>query len=135
VRDAIRLTEEVRVAATDGIRVWELGGMPVISTPDELDLIHSDDLAAALLSALGEHPAVIVDMTQTSFCDSSAISALIAGARQAAASQREMRIAVSAAQVLRVFALTGVDELLTVFPALHQALAVRPAAVAADGPG
>jgi anti-sigma B factor antagonist len=123
------------VAGTDGIRVWELGGMPVVSTPDELDLIHSDDLAAALRSALGEHATVIVDMTQTSFCDSSAISALVAGARQAAASQREMRIAVSAPQVLRIFALTGVRELLTLFPTMHQALAVRPAAAAADGPG
>jgi anti-anti-sigma regulatory factor len=69
-------------------------------------------------------------MTQTSFCDSSAISALIEGARQATASGRELRIAVSSARVLRVFDLTGVRELLTVFPTLHQALAARPAAAA-----
>jgi hypothetical protein len=36
------------VAGTDGIRVWTLGGMPVVSTPDELDLIYADDLTAAL---------------------------------------------------------------------------------------
>jgi anti-sigma B factor antagonist len=123
---------------TEGIQVWTMGGLPVVSTPDEVDLLHADDLAAALRSALGEHAAVIVDMTQTSFCDSSAISALVEGARVAAAAQREMRIAVSAAQVLRVFALTGVDELFTVFPTLPEALAARPAQVpdpAADAPG
>jgi anti-sigma B factor antagonist len=119
----------------DGIRVWTMGGMPVVSTPDELDLIHADDLAAALRSALDEHAVVIVDMTGTSFCDSSAISALVAGARQAAAGERELRIAVSAPQVLRIFALTGVHELLTVFPALPEALASRSPAAAADGPG
>jgi anti-sigma B factor antagonist len=123
---------------TDGIRVETMGGMPVVSTPGEIDLLHADELAAALESALGEHATVIVDMTQTSFCDSSAISALIQGARLAAASQREMRVAVSAAQVLRVFALTGVDELLMLFPTLPDALAARPAEAprpAAGAPG
>jgi anti-sigma B factor antagonist len=125
---------EVVVAATEGVRVWALGGTPVVSTPDELDLIHADNLRAALRSALGEHVTVIVDMTQTSFCDSGGISALIEGAREAAASERQMRIAVSSAQVLRVFALTGVSEVLTVFPGLHQALAARPAAAGPDQP-
>lgn len=111
-----------------GVRVWSLGGLPVVSTPDELDVLYAEDLAAALRSQLGEHATVIVDMTQTTFCDSSGISSLVEGARLAADGERELRVAVSADQVLRIFELTGVHELLTVFPTLPEALAARPAA-------
>jgi anti-sigma B factor antagonist len=116
------------VAEEDRVHIWALGGMPVVSTPAELDMPHADDLTAAMQSVLGEHAIVIVDMTRTSFCDSSAISALIGAARLAAAGEREMRIAVASPQVLRIFAVTGVHELFSVFPTLHQALAARPAA-------
>lgn len=120
---------------TAGVRVWSLGGLPVVSTPDELDLLHAEGLAAALRSQLGEHATVIVDLTQTSFCDSSGISSLVEGARLAADGGREMRIAVSAEQVLRIFELTGVRELFTVFPTLPEALAARPAGAGDSPPG
>jgi anti-anti-sigma factor len=46
-------------------------------------------------------------MTQTQFCDSSGLHALIGAHKRARAEGREMLLVIPAATVLRVFAITG----------------------------
>jgi hypothetical protein len=48
-------------------RVRSLGGLPVISTPDELDMSNAGRLHEALLSAGRDNATVVMDMSATTF--------------------------------------------------------------------
>ena len=96
----------------------------VVPLPAEIDAANVGVVEAALASALARRPAVLIaDGTQTSFCDSSGIAALIYAHRQAAATQAQLRVVMTGSQVRRVLELTGADQLLPVYPSLAAAQA------------
>jgi anti-anti-sigma regulatory factor len=54
-----------------GFDVAEVGGVPVVATPEEIDVTNAAGLRAALLEAASRgHHTYVVDMTRTQFCDS-----------------------------------------------------------------
>jgi hypothetical protein len=61
-------------------------------------------------------------MTRTQFCDSSGLHTLLAAHKRAQAEGGELLLVISAAPVLRVFAITGVDRMIPNFTSLDQAL-------------
>ena len=96
----------------------------VVPLPAEIDAANVGLVEAALARALAGRPAVLIaDGTQTSFCDSSGIAALIYAHRQAAATQAQLRVVMTGSQVRRVLELTGADQLLPVYPSLAAAQA------------
>jgi anti-sigma B factor antagonist len=103
-------------------------GVPVVAAPGEIDMTNVPGLRTALLeaSALG-HGTFMVDMSQTQFCDSAGMRALIGAHKQSLADGGEMLLVVQATAVRRVFAITGVDRLIPSFPNLEEALAQVPA--------
>jgi anti-sigma B factor antagonist len=116
-------------------RVGVVGTVPVVTAPEEVDISNAAGLVAALGEAAGTgNDWVVVDMTRTLFCDSSGISALAIEHRSAAQEGRRLLLAVSSAAVVRVLALTGVDELIPSFTTLEDALR-HAAAVDADSGG
>jgi anti-sigma B factor antagonist len=104
-------------------------GVPVVAAPGEIDMTNVPGLRAALLeaSALG-HGTFVVDMSETQFCDSAGMHALVWAHKQSRSEGGEMLLVIQAAAVLRVFAITGVDHLIPSFPNLEEALAQIPAA-------
>jgi anti-sigma B factor antagonist len=55
------------------------GGVPVVATPEEIDITNAEALRSALLTAAANgHSVVVVDMTRTRFCDSSGLHTLLA---------------------------------------------------------
>jgi hypothetical protein len=62
-------------------------------------------------------------MTRTQFCDSSGLHTLLAAHKRAQAEGGELLLAVTAAPVLRVFALTSIDRMIPNFTSLDEALA------------
>jgi hypothetical protein len=82
---------------------------------------------------------LVVDMTQTQFCDSSGLHALAAAHKSARAEGREVLLVVPAAAVLRVFAITGMDQVIPASPAWTRPWQRRPppraARLAAEGKG
>ena len=99
----------------------------MVSLPAEIDLTIADALREALLSVLNQGAvALIADMTATTFCDSAGITALVRAAKRAAATGAEMRLAVTAPQVLRVFTLVGIDRLIDIHPSVAAARASLP---------
>jgi anti-sigma B factor antagonist len=68
-------------------------------------------------------PAVIADMTATTFCDSAGITMLIRAKKQAAAHGAELRLLLPCPTVLRVLKMQGVDVVLPIYHSLEQALA------------
>jgi anti-sigma B factor antagonist len=104
-------------------------GVPVVIVPEEIDITNAGALRAALLHAAAcPGPAVVVDMTRTRFCDSAGLHTLIGAHRRTHAEGRQVRLAVTGAQVRRILALTALDRLIPVYTSLDQALAHPPAA-------
>jgi anti-sigma B factor antagonist len=114
----------VRVLSGDSFPVVWSGRTAVVRLPREIDLTNADGAREALLAALNQ-PAValIVDMTGTTFCDSAGITALVRASRRAAATGATIRLAVTAAPVLRVLTLVGIDRLIDIHPDVDAALA------------
>jgi anti-sigma B factor antagonist len=102
-------------------------GMPVVTAPQEIDITNAGQLRAALLhAAAGPGPALVVDMTRTRFCDSAGLHALIGAHKRAQAEGRQVRLAVTGAQVRRILTLTALDRLIPVYTSLEDALARPP---------
>ena len=110
-----------------GFPVHLTGGLPVVSAPAELDVTKAVQLRTALLSAGGQCATVVVDMSRTVFCDSASLSALLQAHMRAMADGGEVRLVITAAQILRIFALTGADRLFPIFVSLTEALGSVPA--------
>jgi anti-sigma B factor antagonist len=109
------------------------GGVPVVATPEEIDITNADELQSALLQAAAHrHGTFVVDMTWTRFCDSAGLHALIAAHKRARAEGGEVLLVIPSIAVLRVLALTGVDRMIPNFTSLDEVLA--QASAAATGP-
>jgi anti-sigma B factor antagonist len=103
--------------------VW-LGEAAVITLPEEIDISNSEQVREELLSLLNRGPAVlIVDMADTTFCDSAGVNALVRAHKRATANGAEIRLVVASLGVQRVLAITGVDRLIPVYPSLTASLA------------
>jgi anti-anti-sigma factor len=100
-----------------------VSGVPVVTTPEEVDLTNAAALRTALLEAAGHgNGTLAVDMSQTQFCDSSGINVLIRVHQQAQAEGGRVLLVISAAAVLRMLALIGVDGMIPSFATLDEAL-------------
>ena len=100
------------------------GGVPVVATPEQIDINNAAGLRAALAEAAARgHGTFVVDMSWTRFCDSSGLHALVAAHRRARAQDGEVLLVIPDAAVLRVFSITGVDQVIPNFACLDEALA------------
>ncbi len=112
-----------------GFLVEVVGDVPVVAAPEEIDITCADGLRAALLDAAARgHGTSVVDMSRTRFCDSSGLHTLVAAHRRARAEGGEVLLVIPDAAVLRVLAITGIDQVIPNFASLDEALAQAPAA-------
>jgi len=115
----------------DRFSVEVVRGIPVVGTPEEIDITNAPELRTALLEASADGPVtLVVDMTRTLFCDSAGLHALVGAHRRALAEDGAVVLAVSTEAVRRILALTGLDTAIPVFASLDEALAQT-----ADAPG
>jgi anti-sigma B factor antagonist len=118
-----------------GYRVRRVGEQAVITMAAEIDVTNADEIRQALLAAASDSAAVlIIDMSGTTFCDSAGVQAIIDARNKATATRTQLRLVATA--VLRILTLTGVDQLIPIYPTLEAALAEKPTAQAStDDPG
>lgn len=108
--------------AVDELRISRTGSRAVVTMPAELDAMNADEIRDALLSAADSGvTTLIIDMSTTTFCDSSGVHAVISAYRQAAQTGTEVRLVVTT--VRRVFRLIGADQVMPTYPTLVAALA------------
>jgi len=106
-------------------------GVAVVAAPEEIDITNAAGLRAALLEAAAqENGTFVVDLSQTQFCDSAALNVLVRAHQRAQAEGGEVRLVICAADILRIFAVTGIDSVIPSFLSLEKALAQTPAAPA-----
>jgi anti-sigma B factor antagonist len=95
-----------------------------VAAPEEIDITNAVGLRAVLLEVAARGDGTfVVDMSLTRFCDSSGLQALVAAHRRARAGDGEMLLVIPDAAVLRVFAITGMDQVIPNFASLAEALA------------
>jgi anti-sigma B factor antagonist len=103
-------------------------GVPVVAAPEEIDITNAGGLRAALFQAAAPGDGtLVVDMSQTQYCDSAALNVLVRAHKRAQADGSELLLVICGAAVLRIFAVTGIDHLIPNFPSLGEALAQVPA--------
>jgi anti-sigma B factor antagonist len=113
-------------------RVRRVGDHVVVAMAGEIDITNADDMRQALLAVVSDGAAVlIIDMSGTTFCDSAGVQAIVDAYRHTTASCTQLRLV--ATSILRIFTLTGVDQLIPTYPSLEAALAGLPAAQTSAG--
>jgi hypothetical protein len=70
----------------------------------------------------------VVDSTRTRFCASAGVGVLAWAHNRAVAAGGEVRLVMpTSASVVRVFELTGIDQVISTFPSLYEAVEPAPA--------
>jgi anti-sigma B factor antagonist len=110
--------------SVEGFELRRIGQHGVVTVPAEVDITNTDEVRRALLSVVSQDvPVLIIDMSGTTFCDSTGVQAIIATYRQTAANGTELRLVATA--MLRILTVIGVDQLIPIYPDLNAALAAR----------
>ena len=102
-----------------------INGVPVMTTPPEIDITTADQLGAVLLAATeNRYRTLVVDMTCTRFCDCAAAHALVTAHKRLLADGGELRLVVPADSTVRcVLTLLDIDQSIHCFASLEQAVA------------
>ena len=100
-------------------------GHPVVSVVGELDVATAPDLRACLDDAIDRayQDAVSVDLLGVTFIDSTALGVLISGMKRSRGAGGELRIVVAEPRILKIFEITGLTDVLSIFPTIEEATA------------
>jgi anti-anti-sigma factor len=109
----------------EGYELQRMGQHGVVTVPAEVDVTNIGEVRQALLSAASQDvPVLIIDMSGTTFCDSAGVQVIIDTYNRVTAARIRLRLVATA--VMRVLTLTGVDQLMPIYPTLEAALAGAP---------
>jgi anti-anti-sigma factor len=116
------------MSAPAGFPATTISGMPVVRGPAEIDIANAGLLRAALLAAAARgHATIVVDLSETAFCDTAGLQVLVLGHRRAVAEGGGLRLVARTATLRRLLHLTGVDQVIPNFGTLDEALSELPA--------
>ncbi|HET9392936.1 MAG TPA: STAS domain-containing protein [Candidatus Rubrimentiphilum sp.] len=108
------------------IRPEHDGNAIVFSLRGSLDFETSPSLRAAMLEAAdqGKHD-ILVDLSQLEFLDSSGLGALIGAHKRALENAGRVRVIISTGTIARLLTITGLMDVLAVYPSIEAALEDR----------
>jgi anti-sigma B factor antagonist len=108
-----------------------LNRLVIVPLPAEIDMANEEDVGEQLRAAFAPGVTIVIaDLGSTVFCGTSGIRQLVIAHKRAVASNRELRVIISSAGVLRILAILEVDRVLEIYPDLAAALT---AGAAPDG--
>jgi anti-sigma B factor antagonist len=98
-------------------------GATVVALAGELDLYNAEDVRAALLECCNEEPTILVlDLSEVTFIDSTALGVLIE-ARSRLADRGGFRLASPGLETRRALEVSGLDRHFSVYETVSDALA------------
>lgn len=109
----------------------EVGGFPVVSVTGEIDVSTAPALKDVLTDLLGaERSAIVVDLGEVGFLDSTGLGALVAARTSATDADIRLPIVSDRDRILKLFRITGLDGVFEIYPTVDAAVAALDVAEA-----
>jgi anti-sigma B factor antagonist len=99
-------------------------GTYVISLSGEVDLYTAPEFKQQLLDVIAEGAKeVVVDFTSTTFIDSTTLGVLVGGIKRLRSQDGQLSLVSSDRNITKIFEITGLDRVFTIYPTRDEALA------------
>jgi anti-sigma B factor antagonist len=99
------------------VTVGQMDGLPVIRASGELDLSNVSEVRAVVAEQCELRPAALIfDLSDLLYMDSSGLGVLVGAKRRLAAHDGEVMIVTEQSAVLKALQLSGLDRIIRVFP-------------------
>ena len=98
----------------------------IVKFPEEVDLTNSAAATAGVFDALSSHGLVIVDMSGTTFCDSSGMRMLLVARNHAGSAVGSWIVIKPGGAVARSLAVLGISSMLPIYGSIDDAVQARP---------
>jgi anti-sigma B factor antagonist len=99
-------------------------GTYVISLTGEVDLYTAPEFKQQLLDVIGEGgKEVVVDFSDTTFIDSTTLGVLVGGVKRLRTLDGRLSLVCSDRNISKIFEITGLDRVFTIYPTRVEALA------------
>jgi len=96
----------------------------VISLAGEVDLYTAPEFKQQLLEVIGQGAKnVIVDLTDTTFIDSTTLGVLVGGIKRLRTNDGQLSLVCSDRNIAKIFEITGLDRVFTIHPTRDEATA------------
>jgi anti-sigma B factor antagonist len=96
----------------------------VIALAGEVDLYTAPEFKQQLLDVIGEGGKdVVVDFSDTTFIDSTTLGVLVGGVKRLRAQDGRLSLVCSDRNIRKIFEITGLDRVFTIYPTRDEALA------------
>jgi anti-sigma B factor antagonist len=102
----------------------DVDGRRLVSVRGEVDVYSAPTLRKCLHEAMDvEHPDLLVDLSEIAFIDSTGLGVLVAGQNRAGELGGNVSVVCHQERVLKLFRITGLDDVFEIFPTRAEALA------------
>ncbi len=99
-------------------------GFVEIDVRGEVDLATAPLLRETLYDAIAQgHSPIVLDLSAVTFIDSTALGVLIGAQERSDGQGTELRMIVSESRIMKIFEITGLTDLFSIFPTVAQAVA------------
>jgi len=99
-------------------------GVPVLTVRGEVDVSTAPELRERLLILAERKPTTaVVDLSDVSFVDSTALGVLVSGVKRLRSGGGDLHLVVTQPHISKVFEITGLTEVFRIFPTLEEAVA------------
>ena len=107
------------------IKTEQLGdGTSLISLAGEVDLYTAPEFKQQLLEVIGEGAkTVLVDLTDTTFIDSTTLGVLVGGVKRLRPNGGQLALVCDDRNITKIFEITGLDKVFTIYPTREDAVA------------
>src|ERR1700751_463987 len=106
----------------------------VISLTGEVDLYTAPEFKQQLLDVIGNGAKnVIVDFSNTTFIDSTTLGVLVGGVKRLRSADGQLSLVCSDRNITKIFEITGLDRVLTIYGNREEAVAALDGEAAATG--
>ena len=96
----------------------------VIALAGEVDLYTAPEFKQQLLDVIGQGGKdVVVDFSDTTFIDSTTLGVLVGGVKRLRAQDGRLSLVCSDRNIRKIFEITGLDRVFTIYPTRDEALA------------
>ena len=96
----------------------------VIALSGEVDLYTAPEFKQQLLDVIGKGAKdIVVDFSNTTFIDSTTLGVLVGGVKRLRASDGQLSLVCSDRNITKIFEITGLDRVFSIYPSRDEALA------------